>query len=277
MEDKQFDYKSAYESERLKTADLSERIAKLEEERDEAIRKLDKIKGSKLWALSSPFRKFYHYVKRQNTRVKNLGSIRGIIAKIGYKKRERKAMSHFGTASFPDEAKRLEQSQTIFPNMVKVSILTPVYNTPEKFLRDMIESVMDQTYQNWQLCLADGSDDDHAYVGEIIKEYQAKDGKGRIAYQKLKVNDGISGNTNECLKMADGEYIGLFDHDDILHPEVLQELRDPRRDVPLFQLLYGYMGRDIRVRTKQVLHPLRRACPMASERIRHVHTAVCRQ
>lgn len=221
MEDKQFDYKSAYESERLKTADLSERIAKLEEERDEALRKLDKIKGSKLWALSSPFRKFYHYVKRQNQRVKNLGSIRGIIAKIGYKKRERMAMSHFGTASFPDEAKSLEESKTLFPNMVKISILTPVYNTPEKFLRDMIESVMNQTYQNWQLCLADGSDDAHSYVGDIIKEYQDKDGKGRISYQKLKVNDGISGNTNECLKMADGEYIGLFDHDDILHPEAL--------------------------------------------------------
>jgi GT2 family glycosyltransferase len=221
LEDKQFDYKSAYEKERLKTADLSERIAKLEEERDEAIRKLDKIKTSKLWAISGPFRRFYHYVKRQNNRIRNLGSIRGIIAKIGYKKKEKKAMSHFGTASFPDEAKRLEESQAVFPNMVKISILTPVYNTPEKFLRDMIESVTSQTYQNWQLCLADGSDDEHAYVGQIIKEYQEKDGKGRICYQKLKVNAGISGNTNECLKMADGEYIGLFDHDDILHPEAL--------------------------------------------------------
>lgn len=221
MEDKQFDYKSAYENERLKTADLSERIAKLEEERDEAQRKLDKIKNSKLWAMSKPFRSCYHYIKRQNNRVRNLGSLRGIIAKIGYKKREKKAMSYFGTASFPNEEKRLMEAKAVFPNMVKISILTPVYNTPEKFLRDMIESVMNQTYQNWQLCLADGSDDAHSYVGDIIKEYQDNDGKGRISYQKLKVNDGISGNTNECLKMADGEYIGLFDHDDILHPEAL--------------------------------------------------------
>lgn len=221
MDEKQFDYKSAYENERLKTADLSERIAKLEEERDEALRKLDKIKSSKLWAISAPGRRLYHYIKRQNSRIKNLGSVRGIIAKIAYKKRERSAMSYFGTASFPDESKRLEEEKTLFPNMVKISIITPVYNTPEKFLRDMIESVINQTYQNWQLCLADGSDEQHSYVGDIIKEYINKDVKGRILYQKLKVNDGISGNTNECLKMADGEYIGLLDHDDILHPEAL--------------------------------------------------------
>lgn len=78
-----------------------------------------------------------------------------------------------------------------------------------------------QTYGNWELCLADGSDDAHAYVGEICRELAGKD--ERIRYRKLEKNEGIAGNTNQCLTMATGEYIGLFDHDDMLHPCVLFE------------------------------------------------------
>lgn len=85
----------------------------------------------------------------------------------------------------------------------------------------MIGSVQWQTYKNWELCLADGSDDAHAYVGEYCKRLAAQD--SRIVYQKLAKNEGISGNTNECYKLASGEFIGLFDHDDILHPCALYE------------------------------------------------------
>ena len=99
------------------------------------------------------------------------------------------------------------------------SILVPLYNTPERFLREMIESVTAQTYGKWELCLADGSDDAHDFVGRICQEYRQKD--SRIKYQKLAKNEGISGNTNECYKMATGNYIALFDHDDLLHPCVL--------------------------------------------------------
>ena len=99
-----------------------------------------------------------------------------------------------------------------------VSIIVPVYNA-EKYIGETIASVTAQTYENWELCLADGSDHEHAYVGEICKRY-AKDDK-RIIYHVLDHNYGISGNTNECLKLASGDYIGLFDHDDILHPAAL--------------------------------------------------------
>ena len=130
-------------------------------------------------------------------------------------------MKHYGTESFPSEEERKRQEETVFPNMVKISILTPLWNTPENFLRDMIGSVQKQTYGNWELCLADGSDDAHAYVGEICRELAGKD--ERIRYRKLEKNEGIAGNTNQCLSMATGEYIGLFDHDDMLHPCVLFE------------------------------------------------------
>lgn len=145
-----------------------------------------------------------------------------------YKQRERAAMERYGTASFPDGERRRKEEETVFPDMVKFSILVPLYNTPREFLTAMLDSVVQQTYGNWELCLADGSDDSHSYVGQICLEYQKADeartgGKGRIAYKKLEKNEGISGNTNRCLAMATGEYIGLFDHDDIIHPSVLYE------------------------------------------------------
>ena len=104
---------------------------------------------------------------------------------------------------------------------ITFSILVPLYNTPEKYLTAMIDSVTSQTYEKWELCLADGSDAEHAYVGEICEKYMKKD--PRIRYRKLERNGGISENTNACMEMATGEYIGLFDHDDLLHPFALSE------------------------------------------------------
>ncbi|WP_022768172.1 glycosyltransferase family 2 protein [Butyrivibrio sp. NC2007] len=229
MEDnKNFDYKAAYEKEKLKTADLAGRIAELEDKNQELEFKLNRIKNNPIWKASTPARNAMHWVIRQRDRIRNQGSLRGVIAKIKYKQIEKKAMTHYGTESFPSEETRKEQESAVFEKMPLISILVPLYNTPEKFLRDMIESVLAQTYGNWQLCLADGSDAEHiGTVEAIVKEYQASpkalfpDGKCRIKYQKLEKNEGISGNTNHCLELAEGEYIGLFDHDDILHPEVL--------------------------------------------------------
>ena len=214
-------YQEAYEKEHIKTADLSERVAVLEAKNEELNFKLSRIKNNPLWKASAPLRRGMHFVIRQRDRLKNCGSIRGVLAKLDYKKIERKAMARYGTESFPDEARAKEERETVFDRMIKISILVPLYNTPEPFLRDMITSVLNQTYQNWELCLADGSDAEHGEVGRICREYLEKD--SRIVYQKLLKNEGISGNTNECLKLATGEYIGLFDHDDILHPSTLYE------------------------------------------------------
>ena len=90
---------------------------------------------------------------------------------------------------------RLQQQSTVFDRNIKFSILVPLYNTPEKYLADMIQSVQNQTYAGWQLCLADGSDSEHSYVGEYIKSI----GDSRIRYKKLQKNLGISENTNACI------------------------------------------------------------------------------
>ena len=215
------DYKEAYEQEHYKSTYLAGRVAELEDQVDDLQFKLDRIKNNPVWKASTPLRKCMHFAIRQVDRVKNCGSIGGVVTKMKYKANERKAMKHYGTESFPSEEERKRQEETVFPNMVKISILTPLWNTPENFLRDMIGSVQKQTYGNWELCLADGSDDAHAYVGEICRELAGKD--ERIRYRKLEKNEGIAGNTNQCLTMATGEYIGLFDHDDMLHPCVLFE------------------------------------------------------
>lgn len=113
-----------------------------------------------------------------------------------------------------------ERKKTFFQSY-KFSVVVPLYNTPELYLRKMIESVLYQTYDNLELCMADGSDKAHRYVKDICKEYRYYD--KRIKYKKLKKNMGIADNTNECLKMATGDYIVLFDHDDFLHPSALYE------------------------------------------------------
>ena len=215
------DYREAYEQEKYKSTYLAGRVAELEDQVDDLQFKLDRIKNNPVWKASAPFRRCMHFCIRQVDRVKHCGSLSGVIDKMKYKANERKAMCHYGTESFPDDAERERQKNTVFDRMVKVSVLTPLWNTPENFLREMIESVQAQTYQNWELCLADGSDDAHAYVGEICREYAAKD--SRIVYKKLEKNGGIAENTNRCLEMATGEFVAPFDHDDLLHPCVLYE------------------------------------------------------
>ena len=99
-----------------------------------------------------------------------------------------------------------------------ISILTPLYNTPEPYLREFLDSFVDQTAPNGQLCLADASDGEHDAVKRIVEEYQAKN--QRIVYKKIE-NKGIAANTNAAASLATGDYLALADHDDILAPHAM--------------------------------------------------------
>ena len=214
-------YREAYEREKRKGEILAGKLAAAQQKDAELEMRLNRIKGSVFWRLSKPLRMLVHWVRRTKERLGYYGSVKGVMRKLNAKKIERKARARYGTASFPNEEEAARQGKEIFPRAVKFSILMPLYNTPEKFLRQAIDSVRAQTYTNWQLCMADGSDAEHADVGRICKEYAAAD--NRICYRRLPKNEGISGNTNSCLAMASGDYIALFDHDDVLHPGVLYE------------------------------------------------------
>ena len=212
-------YQDLYEREKEKNEQLAYRLSVSQREVEDLTRKLDKIKGSIFWKLAKPARVVINYCIATKNRILCHGNPKGIAHKLLSKYREKKAIKIHGTGSFPSAAERKKEETTVFSKDVTFSILVPLYNTPEHFLREMIESVTAQTYGKWELCLADGSDDAHAFVGRICQEYRQKD--SRIKYQKLAKNEGISGNTNECYKMATGNYIALFDHDDLLHPCVL--------------------------------------------------------
>lgn len=225
-------YKESYKRERRRGRGLQRKLAEAEKNRELTQGKLDKIKGSFLWRASKPLRMLFHKFARMKERLGYYGSLKGIARKLNAKMIERQAKVQHGTASFPEIEEAARQRLYKFDREVKFSILMPLYNTPEGFLRQAIESVMDQTYENWELCLADGSDEEHAYVEKICQEYMDKDKHYlrprsslycRILYKKLEKNEGISGNTNACLSIASGNYIALFDHDDVLHPSVLYE------------------------------------------------------
>lgn len=221
-EQKKFDYyKDLYEKELKRNEELTEYIVDLEAENADLTYKLDKIRKSKLWKSIYPIRLAYSHLKNLCIRIKRYGNLKNLLKKIQAKRIERAAYKSYGTLSMPDEETRRKQRETVFPENICFSILVPLYNTPKNFLIEMIDSVKSQTYENWELCLADGSDAQHGEVGDICRGYAEAD--KRIKYKKLEENLGISGNTNKCLEMASGEYIGLFDHDDILHPCALYE------------------------------------------------------
>ena len=121
----------------------------------------------------------------------------------------------------PSEEELARQRKKKWKEPVTISVLVPAYRTPEAFLRQMIESVLNQTYPYLELCIADGSGENIS-VEKVVKEYQAKD--QRVRYQRLEKNEGIAGNTNAAIRMATGDYLALFDHDDLLAPNALFEV-----------------------------------------------------
>ena len=104
---------------------------------------------------------------------------------------------------------------------VKISVAVPAFKTPEKYLREMIESLQNQSYPNWELCIANASPEEEE-MAAVLKEYAQKD--SRIRVKDLEENIGIAENTNRAMELATGDYIGLLDHDDLLAPDALYEV-----------------------------------------------------
>nr|WP_317377697.1 glycosyltransferase family 2 protein [uncultured Faecalimonas sp.] len=115
-----------------------------------------------------------------------------------------------------------------------ISIVVPVYNTPQTFLRQMIESVQDQSYPEWELCIGNASPDNKE-LKKIIEEYK-KD--PRIKEVEIPENKGISQNTNRAMEIASGELIGLLDHDDFLAPNALYEIAKAVCECPDAEVIY---------------------------------------
>ncbi len=132
----------------------------------------------------------------------------------------------------PTQEEIEQQRKTKFEIQPKISILVPMYNTPYKFFKELVECLINQTYENWELCLADGSPEQD----ETLKEIYEQD--ARIQYKFLGENKGIAGNTNECIKLATGDFIALFDHDDLLPVFSLFEIVKCINENPEVEFIY---------------------------------------
>lgn len=131
------------------------------------------------------------------------------------------------------EEELAKQRQTVFDYRPKLSVVIPAFKTPERFLAAMLDSLLAQTYTNWEVCVADGSPKGEG-VERVLKRYAIKD--ERIRYVILGENKGIAGNTNAAIEMAAGDFVVLADHDDTLAPDALFECvkainEDPEVDV----------------------------------------------
>lgn len=130
-----------------------------------------------------------------------------------------------------------EQSLASMDADILFSILVPVYKTPEKYFRQMLESVQKQSYPRWELLLGDASPDNA--LEAIVQEYDTS----RIKYIKIPENKGISDNTNYILERATGDYIGLLDHDDTLTLDALflayKAIVDAKNDGKVAKMIYS--------------------------------------
>lgn len=133
-------------------------------------------------------------------------------------------------------AKMLQaQREAHFQYAPKISIVVPLYKTPENYLREFVQSVQAQTYKNWELCFSDGSGKDSPIEG-VLNELTHKDPRIRVVYTGEQLQ--ISENTNEALKIAAGDFIAFSDHDDLLAPDALYECVKALNEDRSIELLY---------------------------------------
>ncbi len=136
----------------------------------------------------------------------------------------------------PSTEELSRQREEEFPEGPMFSIVIPAYKTPKRYLREMLDSIADQTYGNFEVCVADGSPAGES-VGDILAEYAGKD--KRFRYEVLGENRGIAGNTNAAMAMAKGDYIVLADHDDTITPDALYECAKLLREHPGCEMFYS--------------------------------------
>ncbi len=117
----------------------------------------------------------------------------------------------------------------------RISVAVPAYQTPGTFLKQMIISLLRQTYPNWELCIVNASPDNQE-MASLLRSCSRRD--SRIRVQNLDRNLGIAGNTNAALAMATGDYVGLLDHDDLLSPNALYEIVSALERHPDADMIY---------------------------------------
>lgn len=133
-----------------------------------------------------------------------------------------------------DELK--EQKGTCFEYSPKISIVVPLFKTPEKYLKELIDSVKNQTYENWELCFSDGTGE-NTNLRQVVENYQRNDSRIKMVCSDVPLQ--ISENTNLALGIAEGEFLAFADHDDLLCPNALFENVSILNKNPEIDLIYS--------------------------------------
>jgi len=189
---------------------------------------LNQIKNSRSWKLISKLRPIYGKVYWSFAR----------IFKFGYRGEEihQDPISSWiqKRLASPEELEKQRMAVSSFGEQPLFSFITPVYNPPIEIFKELIQSIFDQTYSNWEVCLADGGDD--PMISKMIQRLSEQD--PRIKFIKLDQNYGISGNSNRALEMAEGEFIVICDHDDLVEPNLLFEAVKLINEQPATDMIY---------------------------------------
>ncbi len=167
------------------------------------------------WAMSN---KLFEMTYKTFRMLRDEGLDKTLFA-IKYVIRRYKIYSKLRKGFYLTDEERQQQSSRVFDYSPKISIIIPLYNTPMRFLKELFNSIAKQSYGNYEVCLADGSDGAHTDVGEYVRGLAASD--SRIIYKKLDENKGIAENTNAAILLSSGNYIALVDHDDLLSHRAL--------------------------------------------------------
>ncbi|HTY91172.1 MAG TPA: glycosyltransferase [Methanocella sp.] len=165
-------------------------------------------------------------------------SLKGAIGFQAFGNAGRKTLYDIWILKNEPVASELERHRDVsksFNYRPKVSVVTPVYNPEVAWIKAAVESVLAQTYDNWELCLADAST--KGDVKECLRSYASED--SRIKVRFLENNLGIAANSNEALSLATGEYVALLDHDDELSPDALYEIVKLLQDHPDADMIYS--------------------------------------
>lgn len=191
----------------------------------------------RLFPKDSKIRHYLVLIKQTFLSLKNSG-IKETMTKI--KQYDRKgqenntiAYKKWIEANEPTKEELQKQKETTFAIQPKISIVIPLYHTKLAYLSEIVENMKAQTYSNWELCLADGSETKNQEIEELAKSDE------RIRYQYLGKNLGIAENTNEAIKLATGDYIGLLDHDDLLAEFALYEVVKCINEQPDAECMYS--------------------------------------
>jgi glycosyltransferase involved in cell wall biosynthesis len=213
----------------------------LEDQNQRISQELALIKSSLSWRLVSKFRrslvekwlppesKRRHWYRKGVQAIKHLPS--------PGKNKKNPIIEDIASLGVFEDAVTLEtQRKTVFPYSPTISVIVPTYNTPKNLLKEMVESVLNQTYSNFEICLADGGSKE-PHIREMLNAYASQD--KRVKVQFLERNMGISGNSNRAISMAGGDYLALLDHDDVLSPSALFEIVKVLNENPEAQFLYS--------------------------------------